>query len=235
MDYIYDVLYYFKEFYLPVLSLLVPIIVGIRSYYVNKKIHETDIQLKLAEEKAFVSNIEINKLLENISNEPSKNSASEISQLVDVKNTLTINNLFDIYSKQIQKYQLQTRARASWSFGFAIFSMLMGLGFVLWGGSVILQKVTPQDIVSGAAISAIGGAVSAYITKTFLDVHKLSLLQLNRYFRQPVLNDHILMAQRLADHLEDSAAKQRAYEKIIDSISGLIVENFDDILFTKTS
>ena len=44
-------------------------------------------------------------------------------------------------------------------------------------------------------IAAIGGAISAYITKTFLDVHKVSLQQLNRYFAQPVINDHILMAQ----------------------------------------
>jgi hypothetical protein len=33
----------------------------------------------------------------------------------------------------------------------------------------------------------------------------LSLLQLNHYFKQPVINSHILTAQRIADKLEDSA------------------------------
>ena len=70
-------------------------------------------------------------------------------------------------------------------------------------------------------IAAIGGAISAYITKTFLDVHKVSLQQLNRYFAQPVINDHILMAQRLADALPNDSPKQKAYEGIIASVTAL--------------
>ena len=53
-------------------------------------------------------------------------------------------------------------------------------------------------------------------------MHKLSLAQLNHYFQQPVLNDHILMAQRLADESGDPATRLKAYEQTIASVNALI-------------
>ena len=66
-----------------------------------------------------------------------------------------------------------------------------------------------NHVTAGASISAIGGGISAFITKTFLDVHKLSLTQLNGEFRQPVLNDNILMAQRLSDEVDDQDVRKQ--------------------------
>jgi hypothetical protein len=51
---------------------------------------------------------------------------------------------------------------------------------------------------------------------------RLSLLQLNHYFKQPVLNTHILTSQRLTDLLQDEKAKQKALEKIIATVCDLI-------------
>jgi len=89
----------------------------------------------------------------------------------------------------------------------------------------ILSESGADHVAAGAAISAIGGGISAYITKTFLDVHKLSLTQLNRYFREPVINDHVLMAQRLADDVDNEEFRRQSYEILIQSITGLIEEN----------
>ncbi|WP_353572385.1 hypothetical protein [Candidatus Albibeggiatoa sp. nov. BB20] len=122
----------------------------------------------------------------------------------------------------MEKYQQETRSRATWSFIFAIISMSFGFGFVIWGGSVLLTAKEPIVLAAGGLLSTVGGAVSGFITKTFLDVHKLSLKQLNRYFQQPVINDHILMVQRLADDSRDEEIRKKAYDKIIDSITKLI-------------
>ncbi|MEN6369753.1 MAG: hypothetical protein ABFD77_08665 [Thermotogota bacterium] len=149
----------------------------------------------------------------------------EIADLLDkAQATLTAGGLLDLYNKQIEKYQTETQARAGWSFIFAILAMSAGLGFVIWGGSILFSGAGWKEVAAGSSISAIGGAVSAYITKTFLDVHRLSLGQLNRYFRQPVLNAHILTAQRLADLLDEPDAKRMAYSKIIDSVISLVRE-----------
>ncbi|MEZ8463455.1 hypothetical protein AB6D04_04300 [Vibrio splendidus] len=155
-----------------------------------------------------------------------KQAAEQVKKVVEeTQGAIDMGRLFNLYSKQIEKYQQETRTRASWSFVFAIISMFLGIGFVFWGGTFILNDSGTDKVAAGAAISAIGGGISAYITKTFLDVHKLSLTQLNKYFKQPVINDNILMAQRLADEVGDSEVRKESYKNIINSITKLIDAN----------
>lgn len=162
------------------------------------------------------------------SQEQLEQRTKQIAELVDrAQASLQVGVLFDLYSKQIEKYQTETQARAGWSFIFALLAMFAGLGFVIWGGTVVFTTGDWQKVAAGSAISAIGGAVSAYITKTFLDVHRLSLFQLNRYFRQPVLNAYVLTAQRLADQVDEPAARRAAYRDIIGRVVGLIREDLD--------
>lgn len=134
-------------------------------------------------------------------------------------------SLFNLYNAQIERYQTETLARAGRSFLFAIIAMVVGLVFVGIGGTHILADPTWQHVAAGTSISAIGGATGAYITKTFLDIHRLSLSQLNYYFRQPVVNAHVLTAQRLADQLDDDLAKRAAYEQILGNVVDLIRED----------
>ena len=137
------------------------------------------------------------------------------------KSPLSLDTLLDLNSKQIAEYQTETRQRASWSFLSAILAMAAGLALVFWGVRELLDGTT-QSRVTGATVSGLGAALSAYITKTFLDVHKLSLRQLNRYFRQPVINSHILTAQRLAERLESAEARAAAYQQLIASVIALV-------------
>lgn len=144
----------------------------------------------------------------------------------DQNRPILMSRLFHLYGAQIDKYQQATQVRATYSFLLAVFSMCAGLLFVFWGGISILENETgAKGITAGAAITTIGGGISAYITKTFLDVHKLSLIQLNRYFKQPAINYNIVMAQRLADEVNDEEVRKDAYKAIIKSITLLINEN----------
>ncbi len=168
---------------------------------------------------SFYGWLESDRYREKVDNAEKK--AYEISQ--NGQNTIEIGRLFYLYSSQIEKYQKETRTRATLSFLFAILSMSAGMGFMFWGGSfILLADPNANHVAAGAAISAIGGGISAYITTTFLDVHKLSLTQLNRYFTQPVINDHIVMAQRLAEDVKDDEVRKKSYEKIVSSITALI-------------
>lgn len=133
--------------------------------------------------------------------------------------------LSDLYAKQIEKYQTDTQARASWSFFFAVFAMAGGLAFVVWGGTHLLISPGWEHVAGATAIAGIGGATGAFIAKTFLDVHRLSLSQLNHYFRQPVVNAHVLTGQRLADQLTDPVARQRGYELLLRRVADLIRED----------
>lgn len=61
--------------------------------------------------------------------------------------------------------------------------MFFGFGFVFWGGQHTLTQTSWDHLAAGSAIAAIGGSISAFITKTFLSVHKLSLQQFKSIFR----------------------------------------------------
>jgi len=155
-------------------------------------------------------------------------SATGKFRIRDHRDALQIGNLFDLYNKQMERYQTETIARAGWSFIFAIIAMVAGLGFVVAGGAYGLAASGWEHVGAATAISGIGGGVSAFITKTFLDVHRLSLTQLNHYFRQPVLNSHVLTAQRIADQMMDRPTRDRCYQEILTAVVALISEPSDD-------
>ncbi|WP_397452539.1 hypothetical protein [Pseudomonas sp. NA-150] len=151
--------------------------------------------------------------------------ANDINDLIKKnRDLLQAGRLFDLYNKQIEKYQTETQARAGWSFMFAIISMVAGLGFIVLGGIHVLTNPGWEHVAAAATISGIGGAVAAFITKTFLDVHRLSLSQLNHYFRQPVVNAHVLTGQRLADQIDDPSLRQQAYQQLLMQVASLIHE-----------
>lgn len=129
--------------------------------------------------------------------------------------------LLELYSNQIERYQADTQQRASYSFFFAILAMSTGIGFVVWAGSYAITSESILKTVGTSVISTIGVTLSAYVTKTFSDLHRVSLEQLNRYFRQPVLNEHVLTVERLAQQLEDGA-REGAYVRLIDKILSLM-------------
>lgn len=192
-------------------------------YKKNKRASE---EVREAERIAFIEQPDLleSRLREiTQSQEGLEERTNQIQKLLqDSREATSVGRLFNLYSKQIEKYQQETRSRASWSFIFAIIAMFAGFGFVIWGGSVLLTAKETIVLVAGGLLATVGGAISGFISKTFLDVHKLSLTQLNTYFQQPVINDHILMAQRLADDVDDLETRKKAYETIIVSISGLI-------------
>jgi hypothetical protein len=144
---------------------------------------------------------------------------------------LALASLFDVYSKQIDKYQAQTQSRATWSFLCAVVSMIAGIVFLICSGWAIMHlgdkdpggtSAIQQHVLPGSIISVIGGAMTAFITKTFLDIHRTSLVQLNHYFKQPVLSSHMLSAQRLADLLVRRDLRETMYEELIRQVIALI-------------
>lgn len=161
-----------------------------------------------------------------------KVDAAEEQAFVESGNTraarpVATEQLFNLYSKQIQKYQTQTQWRARSSFWAAIIAMFVGFGFLGWGGYILIGASESKEgretvLAAGGIVSALGGAISGYIAKTFLDVHRLALSQLNHYFRQPLINDYILMGQRLADQCGNDDGKMKGYDSLIEAVASLV-------------
>jgi len=83
--------------------------------------------------------------------------------------------LFKLYNEQLRIYQIETRGRARLSFTWAVVSMLVGFAVLAVGATLIVIH-GKDGVLSGSALAAIGGSLSAFITKTLLDVHKVSLV-----------------------------------------------------------
>ncbi len=217
----------FEPFITAIAFSSIGVIVGAISQFLDRRRNKQSSEaVREAEKRAYLDipeelEAKIRKLAD--SQEGLEERTGEIAKLLaESREAVSVGRLFNLYSKQIEQYQQETRSRASWSFAFAIVAMVAGFAFVVWGGTVLLTASEPIALAAGGLLSSVGGAVSGFIAKTFLDVHRLSLTQLNRYFQQPVINDHILMAQRLAEDAADEETRRKAYGSIIASVTGLI-------------
>jgi hypothetical protein len=205
---------------------VITLAIGVRAISDATAIRGADKRFAQAQSRAFEA---FNPTLESSSKGQAKEHSVKTSDKPST--VLALASLFDVYSKQIDKYQAQTQSRATWSFLCAVVSMIAGIVFLICGGWEIMRLVDKAPdgtgaiqghVLPGSIISVMGGAMTAFITKTFLDIHRTSLVQLNHYFKQPVLSSHILSAQRLADLMAKDNLKERMYEELIRQVIALI-------------
>lgn len=160
-----------------------------------------------------------------ISNTKSSNRNKKELEKAEEKlgNSPTADDLAKLYRDQITIYQEAAQRKTDQSFYFAVIVMFLGTAFLAWGGYHIFTNSNGSEFpIAATVISSLGGAISAFIAKTFLDIHKLALLQMNHYYKHPVINDHLLMAQRFSDQMPDNQATREEYQKIISSTTGLV-------------
>jgi hypothetical protein len=131
---------------------------------------------------------------------------------------MSIENLFEFNRREMEQYHLQSRNRAQLSFFASLLAMLGGLTVLALGATAALQAEDTRNKVLAAAVTAIAGGLSSYITKTFMTAHQESLRQLEFYFRQPLVTSYFLTAERIAEKfLESSGQRGKAYEALIEN------------------
>ena len=199
----------------------------ISDFLIEKRLN---IDLDSAKSKAFIlfDDLYVNKLKKiRQSHESLEEKSKQLETLIEEsKDILKISNLLNFYNEQIKIYQKKTQNRASWSFTFAIIAMFSGLFFIISGSVMIINRTSTEEIVALTSLSTFGGAVSGYITKTFLDVHKTSLNQLNRYFKEPLINQYIIKSQLIAEEL-DSSERKVLLSKLFTITNEIIIKNSD--------
>ncbi|WP_405925189.1 hypothetical protein [Streptomyces sp. NBC_00035] len=122
--------------------------------------------------------------------------------------------LMDLNQRQIEEYHDIVTAQARRSYRSAQFAMWAGVAMLVACLYVGL-RTNPADVkIFAAAMGTVGGAMTGYLSKTYLAVYRETLSQLNRYFDQPVTNGYFLAAERLAgDTMLDM--RQRIIEHIL--------------------
>ncbi len=129
--------------------------------------------------------------------------------------------------RQMAAYDVLAQAQAKTAFRNSQMAMAAGLA-VLIGGAVIAISVNDVATkVATASLTAIGGALSGYIAKTFLDSYKGAMRQLNFYFQQPLITSYLLAVQRLVNELTEDK-RDAALAETIARINEMLVRPWDN-------
>ncbi|MFE4651515.1 hypothetical protein [Streptomyces sp. NPDC056707] len=129
----------------------------------------------------------------------------EKEALEKLKKSTELATLMELNQGQIKDYHTIVTNQADKSFRSS--QIAMGIGIAMLVGCLIggFSVDATQLRWFIAAVAAISSTMAGYLSRTYLDMYKASIAQLNRYFDQPVLNSYYLTAERLSHGLEDEA------------------------------
>ena len=127
---------------------------------------------------------------------------SQVIQFRQVRQTvedqLSLESVTVLNRTSMEDYHRITKDQAAQSFKHSQFAMLAGLGALLLGVAVALAPSPPVVKITVGALSAIGSAISGYISSTFLTSYRVAISQINRFFQQPLVASYLLNAERIS-------------------------------------
>jgi hypothetical protein len=137
-----------------------------------------------------------------------------------VDDALSLPNLFGFNRTLMDEYHSITKGQSERSFRYSQVASFIGLFVLGAGASVAFTPVSDITRITVGGLAGVGTVISGYISKTFLRSHELSIRQLNNFFKQPLISNYLLMAERLTNELgveSKSQARLLIIEKIIES------------------
>lgn len=148
------------------------------------------------------------------SQEAALNAAGE-----QVARKMSLESLHDYNRLLLDDYHNIATDQATASFRSSRRAMLGGFIWLLACFSAAVWQVTaPGSQVLLGALAAVGGALSGYLSRTYLRVYERTLVQLNQYYRQPLLNSYLLSAERILRDVNEPDLKAAMYGRLLTQI-----------------
>lgn len=127
--------------------------------------------------------------------ENSRRDLVTASQVVEANSTPE--NLSTYNRKWLLLYHDVTLAQATSAYRFAQMSAVAGFAVLIAGGvSAIIVGDTAAKATS-ATLTGVASVLAAYISRTFKATYERTLVQLEHFFEQPLIDSYILTAERL--------------------------------------
>jgi len=90
---------------------------------------------------------------------------------------------------------------------------------ILFGGATVALTAAPADSRAMiAVVTALGSALSGYLTVTFLQTYRTALRQMNCYYSRPLAEGFILQAKQIADWLPadvDESVRSKIHQLLV--------------------
>jgi uncharacterized SAM-binding protein YcdF (DUF218 family) len=156
--------------------------------------------------------------------------AAAFESAVDrLKDQMALPSLINLNRLLLDNYHGIATDQAESSFRSSRRAMWCGFLWLLmcFSAAVFLPTAARAQLLLGS-LALTGGALSAFLGRTYIHVYERSLQQLNQYFDQPLLNSYLLSAERLIGEMETSnrdQAYQAVLERLLESSSRLSVGN----------
>lgn len=146
--------------------------------------------------------------------------AESTNELDDAKDLVA---LIKANRRQMSAYDVLAQAQANTAFRNSQLAMAAGLLVLVGGAIVAISAPELATKVATASLTAIGGALSGFIARTFLQTYSSAVRQLNFYFQQPLITSYLLTAQRLISELSNNKARDAALGEVITRINDILI------------
>jgi hypothetical protein len=143
--------------------------------------------------------------------------------ITNSENASDVLTLLQANDRNINAYDALARKHAERSRLVALVAMSVGLTTLAVGVWITYTAPATSARYAIAALTAVGLALEAYISKTFITVQDRATEQLSYYFQKPLLESYILTAERLAKSLGEEH-RETAIRQIIDRMLDNLVQ-----------
>jgi hypothetical protein len=113
------------------------------------------------------------------------------------------------------EYHEMARSQAANSYRNSQIAMGVGLALLIIGSWIVLTANSTSSKIALAGLTTVGTVLGGYVATTFLRAHQLALAQLNFYFRQPLVDNYLVNAERVARDM-DANARPRALSTVVN-------------------
>jgi hypothetical protein len=154
---------------------------------------------------------------EAVAREVVADSADELDDAKDLVALIKANR------RQMSAYDVLAQAQANTAFRNSQLAMAAGLIVLVGGAIVAISAPELATKVATASLTAIGGALSGFIARTFLQTYSSAVRQVNFYFQQPLITSYLLTAQRLISELSNDKERDAALDEVIKRINETLI------------
>jgi hypothetical protein len=135
-----------------------------------------------------------------------------------LRDQMSLPSLINFNQKLLDKYHRIATEQAESSFRSSRRAMWCGFGWLLACFTVgVFFPTTAQAKLLLGSLAVTGGALSGFLSRTYIHVYERALEQLDAYFDQPLLNSYLLSAERIIDVM-DEHSRDDAYRVVIERL-----------------
>lgn len=127
-------------------------------------------------------------------------------------------NLWALTQKRLDLYHEIATRQSARSFHASQGVMVAGFAALLILGTIASMSPNGTASIAVGGVAVAGGAMSAFLSATFLKSQTASSAQLQQFFSQPVELTRVLSAERLVSQLDDPVQRATAIQTVVAGI-----------------